>query len=227
LTRNPHAVVSTALPISWERLLEIMLEEAGKRQAPVLTLKDVLHDPFQHLLFAILSARTRDEITMGAGRRLFAHAGSPESLVNVDIDEIENLIRPVGFYRVKAKLVKKMGEDLIRRFEGRVPLSIDDLLTLPGVGRKTANVVLAASGIPAIAVDTHVHRISNRMKLVKTARPEETEKVLYQLCPEKLWARVNKTFVGFGQTVCKPARPLHDECPFNCWCPGGRDFVSE
>lgn len=198
-----------------------MLGEAERRQAPVLTLKDVLRDPFQHLLFAVLSSRTRDEVTIEAGRRLLARAGRPETLTDMNADEIEDLIRPVGFYRVKARLVRKMAEDLIRRFGGRVPLSMEALVTLPGVGRKTANVVLAASGIPAIAVDTHVHRIANRMRLVNTAGPEETETALYRLCPEQLWVLVNKAFVGFGQTVCKPARPLHYECPFNWWCPEG------
>lgn len=206
------------MDLKLEELLEIMEREAKKRNAPVFTLKGFLNDPFQHLIFAVLSSRTRDEVTVEAGKRLFSKASTPEKLVKMDVKEIEELIEGVGFYRIKAKNLKKLVEMLVKDYDSKVPLKLEELIKLPGVGRKTANIVLSASNIPTIAVDTHVHRISNRLGLVKTKKPEETERELKKLFPKELWNKVNTAFVGFGQTVCKPVKPLCDECPID-WCP--------
>ena len=203
--------------MDWEKLISTMEEEARKREAPVFTLKDFLNTPFQHLIFAVLSSRTRDEQTARVAEKLFKRVKSPEDLVAMPVEEIEELIRGVGFYRVKARKLKELSNELVKR--GSVPDTYEELVKLPGVGRKTANVVLASAfGKAAIGVDTHVHRVSNRMGIVETKKPEETEEELKKLIPVNLWARVNKAMVGFGQTVCKPVKPLCNECPFK-WCP--------
>ena len=203
--------------MDWEKLISTMEEEARKRKAPVYTLKEFLNTPFQHLIFAVLSSRTRDEQTARVAEKLFKRVKSPEDLVAMPVEEIEELIRGVGFYRVKARKLKELSNELVKR--GSVPDTYEELVKLPGVGRKTANVVLASAfGKAAIGVDTHVHRVSNRMGIVETKKPEETEEELKKLIPVNLWARINKAMVGFGQTVCKPVKPLCNECPFK-WCP--------
>jgi len=206
--------------LGWDGLLELMEREAKKRKAPVLTLKGFLNEPFQHLVSAILSARTRDEQTVKAATDLFKVANTPEKLARLSEDEIANLIKSAGFYRNKAKNLKAMAEILVGRYDSKVPDTFEELVKLPGVGRKTANVVLAyAFDKSTIAVDTHVHRISNRLGLVKTRKPEETEEELKRIVPENLWRRVNHAFVAFGQTVCKPIKPLCSECPIGKACP--------
>jgi endonuclease-3 len=204
---------------NWGELLKLMEEEGRKRHAPVLTLKNFLNDPFKHLVFAILSARTRDEQTVKAVQNLFNVVRSPEDLSGLDLDDIEELIRSVGFYRNKARNLKLMAEHLIENHNSKVPDSFEDLVKLPGVGRKVANVVLSyAFNKDTIAVDTHVHRISNRMGIVATKTPEQTELELKKKVPEKYWKRLNRSMVAFGQTVCKPVKPLCSECPVFEYC---------
>jgi len=201
-----------------EHLISEMERVAKEKGAPVYTLKNFLKTPFQHLVFTVLSSRTKDEVTAEVCKRLFSVADTPEKLAELPVDRIEELIRGVGFYRVKAKNLKKLAEELVKL--GRVPDSYEELVKLPGVGRKTANVVLASAfGKDSIGVDTHVHRISNRLGLVSTEKPEETEEELKKLFPKKLWRKVNRAMVGFGQTVCKPQKPLCSECPFKDRCP--------
>lgn len=200
-------------------MVELMEREARKRGAPIYTLKGEVRTPFQHLVAALLSSRTRDEATASAVQRLFSRIRTPEELAEIDEEEIAELIRGVGFYRVKARRLKELAKKLVEEYNSEVPLKFDELVKLPGIGRKSANVVLAYSGIPAIPVDTHVHRISNRLGLVNTARPEQTEEMLKEIFPVSMWDRVNKAFVGFGQTVCKPVKPLCDECPLRDECP--------
>jgi len=212
-------VVDNVLPIPHARLLDMMVTEARQREAPVFTLKGSSRDPYLHLVSAVLSSRTRDEVTADAGRQLFARADRPEKLAHMRVEDVEVLIRSVGFYRVKARTLKKLAAMLVNEYHSKVPLSMEELLKLPGVGRKTASIVLSASDIPAIAVDTHVHRISNRLGIVETWKPEETEIELKRVFAQRLWNRLNKAFVGFGQTVCKPVGPLCQECPFTTWCP--------
>jgi endonuclease-3 len=207
------------MPQPCEKILDVMTRVAQRRGAPVFVLKDFLYNSYQHLISAVLSSRTRDEATVEAGRRLFAEADTPEQLAALDVHTIEALIWGVGFYRVKARLLHALAARLVEEHQSRVPLTMEQLVSLPGVGRKTASIVLSASGIPAIAVDTHVHRISNRMGFVRTTTPVQTESALKELVDNGLWNRLNKAVVGFGQTLCKPIRPLCHECPFDTWCP--------
>lgn len=202
--------------MEFEKIISVMEEEAMKRNAPVFALKEKTSEPFKILVSAILSTRTRDEQTVMVSERLFRKVSSFSDIKKLSIEELEELLRGVGFYRNKARILK----DLAERLDGKdIPDTMDKLLELPGVGRKVANIVLSeAFGKPAIAVDTHVHRISNRLGIVKTRNPEETEKELKKIVPEKLWRRLNKAFVGYGQTVCRPIKPLCHECRISELC---------
>ncbi len=206
--------------VDWEHLIDTMEREAISRNAPVFTLKSFLKTPFQFLVFAILSSRTRDEQTVEVTKRLFQRVKAPEDLLKMDVSELEEILKGVGFYRVKARTLKSMAKKLVDEYSSEVPRSFDELIKLPGVGRKVANIILAdAFGEAAIGVDTHVHRISNRLGLVSTKKPEETEEELRKIVPEPLWNRVNRAFVGFGQTVCRPQKPLCGQCPLEELCP--------
>jgi endonuclease-3 len=171
-------------------------------------------DPFQILIGTLLSARTQDATTHAASTRLFNRARTPRSLARLPVEEIERLIFPVGFYRTKAKHVKACCEKLVADFGGRVPSTMLELVTLPGVGRKTANLVLilAFKSLRNICVDVHVHRISNRLGWVETVQPEETEQALYQTIPSRWWPVVNLYLVTWGQNVCRPVRPRCEGC---------------
>ncbi len=196
-----------------------MEREAKKRNAPVYSFKGN-RNPFQILISAILSTRTRDEQTVRVSERLFREVREPRDVLRIGEERLADMIKGVGFHRTKARNIVKLSKILIEEYGSKVPDRMDDLLKLPGVGRKVANIVLAnAFGKPAIAVDTHVHRIANRMGIVDTKRPEETEKELMKIVPKELWHRVNRAFVGFGQTVCKPIKPLCEDCPFAGKCP--------
>lgn len=176
-------------------------------------------DPFKILVSTVLSLRTKDEVTLKASERLFSVVSNPEELAKLPEEEIQKLIYPVGFYRNKAKVLKEMSKTIIEKFNGKVPDNIDELLSIKGVGRKTANLVLSAGyGKPAICVDTHVHRISNRLGLLKTTHPEETEFELMKIFPQYLWSDINKIFVAFGQTICKPVKPRCKECSISNYC---------
>ena len=170
-------------------------------------------DPFRVLVATILSARTKDEMTAEVVRRLFRIVKHPADLRKLSTATIEKLIFPIGFYRTKAKHLKQLPVVLDDLFGGRVPDKIDDLCRLPGVGRKTANLVRSvAFDKPAICVDVHVHRISNRLGLVATATPHETETALREILPKRYWKTWNRFLVSYGQTVCTPRRPRCDEC---------------
>ena len=176
-------------------------------------------DPFQCLIGIVLSARTRDENTSKAASRLFSRYPDPESLANAPVSDIERLIKPSGFYRIKAKRIKELASYLIRHHGGEVPRHTESLVRLPGVGRKTAGCVLVYSfRIPAIPVDVHVHRISNRTGLVRTHSPEETERELMRIVPRRYWIIINHLFVRFGQNLCRPLRPECWRCPIKKEC---------
>lgn len=176
-------------------------------------------DPFKILVGTILSARTRDENTTRVVNRLFARFGTPEELASADLREIKKLIHSVGFYNVKAARIKEVAKIIAERFGGKVPSEIDQLLELPGVGRKTANCVLVyAFDRPAIPVDVHVHRISNRLGIVTTKTPEQTEEELGKIVDKKLWTKVNDTFVMYGQNICLPVRPNCKVCDLKKEC---------
>jgi endonuclease III len=157
-------------------------------------------DPYRILISTILSARTNDDVTLPAAQRLFAKAPDIQHLARLRELEISNLIYPVGFYKTKAKHLKKTAEIIVQKFASRVPATREELMLLPGVGRKTANLVLnRAFGLPAIAVDTHVHKITNLLGWVKTKSPEETERALSKKLPKKYWSEINRLFVSIGR----------------------------
>uniref|UniRef100_A0A7C4GET2 Endonuclease III n=1 Tax=candidate division WOR-3 bacterium TaxID=2052148 RepID=A0A7C4GET2_UNCW3 len=175
--------------------------------------------PYRVLVAAVLSTRTQDPVTTAASRRLFRVAPNPLALSRLRPERIRRLVYPVGFYRTKARILPRLGRMLLERWGGRVPATLPELLSLPGVGRKVANIVITqAFGQPAIAVDTHVQRVSNRLGLVRTRRPEQTESALTQLLPRRLWAEWNPLLVALGQTSCRPIRPLCPTCPVRRWC---------
>jgi endonuclease-3 len=183
--------------------------------------KDQQEDPFQVLIATMLSAQTRDSVTAAASARLFRAARTPRTMAKLSQAKIQKLIYPVSFYRHKAAHVKQTCGQIMRRFGGRVPSTMDELLTLPGVGRKTANLVLilAHSSQENICVDTHVHRISNRLGWVKTRTPEQTERALYRVAARKWWPFINLYLVTWGQNVCRPVYPLCPRCVLADLCP--------
>ncbi|MEE2776311.1 MAG: endonuclease III [Acidobacteriota bacterium] len=188
---------------------------------PVITLISQENgDPFRILISTLLSARTKDEVTAESSRRLFAAADTPETVLALSEARVSKLIYPVGFYRTKARNLRKTCRTLVEEFGGQVPDTIDELVTLPGVGRKTANLVLVeAFAIPAICVDTHVHRLTNLWGYVNTDSPAETEMALRARLPRRYWLEINRLLVTFGQHTCVPASPLCSKCPLDDRCP--------
>jgi endonuclease III len=190
----------------WNRTALALIAEQGR-------------DPFRVLVACILSLRTQDTTTGPAAARLFAAADTPAAMLELSARQIERLIYPVGFYRTKARVLLGLCRDLLERFVGRVPDDIDALLTLKGVGRKTANLVVTMGfNKPGICVDTHVHRISNRLGYVRTRHPEETEMALRARLPRRFWMGYNDLLVGFGQNVCTPVSPRCSTCPVSALC---------
>ncbi|WP_293444890.1 endonuclease III [Persephonella sp.] len=203
------------------KILDILEKEFPKWNAPVVSLmaKRDHRTPFQILVSTIISLRTKDQITAEASERLFKIAKTPEDILKLSEEEIQKAIYPAGFYKNKAKTIKKIARIIVEKYKGKVPDTLEELLKLPGVGRKTANLVLALSfGKPAICVDVHVHRITNRLGFVKTKNPEETEEQLMKKVPMEYWNRINDLLVAFGQTICKPVSPLCSKCPVEKYC---------
>ncbi len=178
-------------------------------------------DPFQVLIATLLSAQTRDAVTAAASERLFKVARTPEAMVELTVQKTERLIYPVSFYRNKAVHIKRTCEQIVGRFGGRVPSTMEELLTLPGVGRKTANLVLilAHRSNRNICVDTHVHRIANRLGWTETRTPDETEQALYAATHRRWWPIINLYLVTWGQNVCRPLYPLCGSCVIRDLCP--------
>ena len=178
-------------------------------------------DPFQVLIATLLSARTQDATTLAASTRLFRRARTPRTMARLSVKEIECLIYPVSFYRNKARFVKATCERLVTDFGGRVPTTLEEMVTLPGVGRKTANLVmiLAYRSLRNICVDTHVHRIANRLGWAKTSLPEQTEQALYQTTDARWWPYINLYLVTWGQNVCRPVYPRCPACAIRDLCP--------
>src|ERR671910_548475 len=176
-------------------------------------------DPYKILIGTILSARTRDETTTQVIKMLFSEFKNPDELSRADLKDIKKLIQKIGFYNVKATRIKEVSKILVEKYNSKVPSNLEDLLTFPGVGRKTANCVLVYGfRKPAIPVDIHVHRISNRIGIVKTKKPEETEIVLQESIDRKHWIAVNETFVVFGQNICLPIKPKCNVCRLTNLC---------
>ena len=187
---------------------------------PIVTeIAETTHDPFRVLISTILSLRTKDQITKEASFRLFRVADTPDRLMRLDVEYIERLIYPVGFYKTKAKRIKELSRIIIEEYNGEVPDTLNKLLRLPGVGRKTANLVITLSyGKLGICVDTHVHRISNRLGYVNTKTPEQTELELRKKLPHEWWIKFNDLLVTWGQNICTPISPKCSICPVSKYC---------
>lgn len=176
-------------------------------------------DPFRVLISTVLSARTKDKNTVKATKMLFSKYKTPREIAVASEREIQDLIKPSGFYRIKAERIIKISKKILEEFEGKTPDNLEDLLKLPGVGRKTANCVLVYGfSKNAIPVDTHVHRISNRIGLVDTEKPEETEEELKKIVPKKFWVELNDLFVKYGQKICLPRNPKCNVCRVRDYC---------
>jgi endonuclease III len=201
--------------------LRIVKREIRQWQEPVVGVvaRESARDPFRILISCLLSLRTKDKTTGEASARLFALAHTPETLLKVPLKRIEKAIYPVGFYRTKAKAIHQICRRLIEQYGGTVPDSIEELVTLSGVGRKTANLVVTVGyGKPGICVDIHVHRISNRWGYVKTATPEQTEQALRSKLPKRYWITFNDLLVPYGQNLCQPVSPFCSRCKVIQYC---------
>jgi len=203
-------------------VIQLLRKAVKGMQEPAATvvISEYGKDPFLILVSCILSLRTKDSVSLPASQRLFTQAKTPQQLLQLPDSQIQQLIYPVGFYRNKTKTLKAISHVLITDFNGEVPATLEGLLSLPGVGQKTANLVLGeAFGIPAICVDTHVHKISNRLGLVTTTTPEETEVELKKILPEEYWIEYNRLLVMWGQNICVPVSPWCSRCVLSDICP--------
>ncbi len=200
--------------------LRILRREVSQWQEPVVgVVAKESSDPFRILIACVLSLRTKDQTTAEASRRLFSLASDPSNMLRLSRRRIERAIYPVGFYRTKAKQIHEICRRLLTEYDGRVPDSLEELLTLKGVGRKTANLVVTVGfGKPGICVDTHVHRISNRWGYVKTKTPEDTEQALRRKLPRRYWITFNDLLVPFGQNLCQPVSPYCSRCKLVKYC---------
>ncbi|HQU34935.1 MAG: endonuclease III [Acidobacteria bacterium 21-70-11] len=177
-------------------------------------------DPFRLLVACVISLRTKDAVTAAASARLFAVAATPRAVAALPETRVAKLIFPAGFYNTKARQIREIARRIVAEHGGYVPGDRDALLAFPGVGRKTANLVLGLGfGIPAICVDTHVHRVSNRLGLVRTKTPEQTEYALEEVLPQRYWIEINDLMVTFGQQICQPVSPWCSRCPLAARCP--------
>jgi endonuclease III len=204
-----------------DRFVAVIESNYRQWNAPIITfIANRGATPFEVLVSTLLSLRTKDEVTGAAAQRLFAVARTPQALLRLTPQEIETLIYPVGFYPTKARRLLAVSRILLERYDGKVPDTLEALTALPGVGRKTANLVLVEGyRIPAVCVDTHVHRISNRIGYVKTRTPDDTEQALRKKLPRKHWIRYNELLVAFGQALCRPVSPFCSRCPVADMCP--------
>ncbi len=207
-----------------EQLPEILkkVKEATKDfTIPIVTEISWESNPFKVLISCLLSLRTRDSTTAQASNRLFAIADTPETIIKLPRKKLEELIYPVGFYKVKAERIQEISKILLSQYQGQVPNTMEELLKLKGVGRKTAGITLVygfhQEGV-AIPADIHVHRTANRIGLVKTKTPEETEQALMKIVPKKEWRMYNNLFVTFGQNICIPRNPKCNQCPITKYC---------
>lgn len=203
-----------------DNIYNILKKEIVNYNVPIVDLMKARgNNTFNILIATILSARTKDETTAKAVSKLFLKVKDFEDLEKIELKELERLLYPVGFYKTKAKHLKKLAVMIRKEFNNKIPSEIDDLIKLPGVGRKTASLVMtAAFDKHAITVDTHVHRIMNRFGYVKTKTPYETEMALRKKLPKKYWKNINYFLVSFGQTICSPISPHCSKCPVRKYC---------
>lgn len=201
------------------RVIPILERKSREWRAPAVTQISFRRDPFQVLISTLLSLRTKDEVTLTASQRFFEQAKTPRQILRLSEKRIARLIYPVGFYKTKAKRIRGVAKTLLKKYKGKVPSRLEELLKLKGVGRKTANLVLTLGFRKlGICVDTHVHRISNRLGLVKTKTPEQTEFALRRILPKRYWIPYNDLLVAFGQNLCRPISPWCSRCPVEEYC---------
>ncbi|MER3447153.1 MAG: endonuclease III [Candidatus Dadabacteria bacterium] len=202
------------------KIIQILRRESRNWDVPIVTLTaETSRDPFKVLISTILSLRTLDTTTAKVSKRLFEIADNPHDMLKLSVKEVERAIYPVGFYKTKARTILYICREIVEKYDSRVPDDIDELLNLKGVGRKTANLVVTLGyGKPGICVDTHVHRISNRLGYIKTKTPYETEMVLRGKLPKKYWIEYNDILVAFGQHLCRPISPKCSVCPVENYC---------
>lgn len=207
-------------PVEIHNVIAILREEYKSWQPPAVTIVAQCNgSPFKVLISCIISLRTKDEVTAQASARIFAAAQTPETMAVLSEDEISQLIYPAGFYRTKAAQIALLSRELMKEHHGTVPDDLDELLRFKGVGRKTANLVVTLGfGKPGICVDTHVHRICNRLGYVRTKTPDETEKVLRIQLPPEYWIEINNLLVAFGQNHCHPVSPRCSNCRLQDIC---------
>jgi endonuclease-3 len=208
------------MKVDWDSVLQKMAKRVEIHGVPSVTKIAESRDPFRVLISTMISLRTKDYVTAKAADRLFSEAHTPAAIASLPAGRIESLIYPAGFYRVKAGNIKKTAAIIQRKFGGNVPAEMDKLLSLPGVGRKTANLVLGLGfGIDAICVDTHVQRIPNRLAWISASSPEAAEVELEKILPKKYWVWINTLLVTYGKKVCLPVSPLCSTCPLEGDCP--------
>ena len=211
------------MQIDWDELFTMMMSaiRTEKQALPSVSLvaQEQQHDPFRVLIATIISLRTKDAVTLTASEKLFALADTPQRMLELSADQIAQAIYPAGFYRVKSTTILRISELLIERYDGAVPADREALLTLPGVGLKTANLTLNLGfGIDAICVDTHVHRIANRMGWIAARTPEASEQALEAIMPRQYWIPLNELLVSYGQKICKPVSPICSTCVVSKYC---------
>ncbi len=207
------------MPKKFVEVIKLIQKQTAGYIVPSVTKISEKKDPYQVLISCILSLRTLDKTTFQASERLFKVADSPFAMVKLKSCILEKIIYPVGFYRVKSKVILDLSKKLVRDYAGRLPADREKLLKFKGVGRKTANLVLGLGfRIPAICVDTHVHRITNRLGWVKTKTPEETEVALGKIIPRRWWIDLKTVLVAFGQNLCKPVSPVCSSCSVQKFC---------
>lgn len=207
----------------WEDLFtrfKTAIEDEGRTLPSVSIIAATHSDPYSVLISTLISLRTKDAVTLEASERLLALAKTPEEMLTLTAQQIEAAIYPAGFYRTKARNILAISEILLTEYDGAVPATQEELMALPGVGVKTANLTLNLGfGIDAICVDCHVHQIANRLGWIETASPEESEKALMEIMPQRFWIPLNELLVRFGQLICRPVSPFCSKCPETERCP--------
>lgn len=201
------------------KIIKLARKQVRGKKAVLTEIGEKTSDPFKVLISCILSLRTRDAVTEKASERLFSIANNPYDMMKLRTEKIRSAIYPVSFYKTKAQRIKNMCKEIVEKYDGKVPESMDKLLEFKGVGRKTANIVVVYGfGKPAMPVDTHVHRITNRLGIAETRNAEETEQALRKRVPRRFWMDFNDIFVTFGQNVCLPRKPKCGECLLTRYC---------
>ncbi len=206
-----------------EKIFYKIKESVLRRNPPVFRKDEILDNDFKKFVAIFLSPRVKDSKLIFVCKRLFERVNSFKDIIKMNLDELEEILKPLGLYKVKAKRLKSVAYKIVNEYGGKIPNDLNELLKLEGVGRKIAKIILAELyNKPYVAVDTHVHRISNRIGIVKTKSISETEKILEKILPEKIKLEYNKVMVGFGQTICLPKNPKCRECPIKKYCKNGK-----